>query len=213
MELKPILSRLLFSVMNSVVPPRMTERRTEALTLEALYGIMRREKDPVYAPEICTLLPYRNPAVKALIYEMKYRRNERAYSLAGQLLEEELLALSEDVIGTPLLIPVPMHADRRRERGFNQTEALCERVLNGNLELEYKPTALKRITGSVPQQKLARKARLENMKGSMRADPMVKDRVCIVLDDVSTTGATLMECKRALRAAGAKAVYLLALAG
>lgn len=227
----------MFSVLDAIMPPRVTQRRVAVLSSEVLREIIRREKNLAYAPKIRSLLPYRNRAVKALVYEMKYRNSARAYQLAAELLHEELLAVSEDTVGTPLVVPVPMHAQRKRERGFNQTEMLCEKVLGiGNQDMttlahyslggigrsseqrsdlgfEYAPHALIRIASGIPQQKLTRNARLENMKGSMRADPIVKDRICIVVDDVTTTGATLTECQRALKAAGAKGVYLLALAG
>lgn len=215
MPLKERLSDLFFTVLSTVLPPRQTAERVRKLTPEALHEIVRREKDPAYAPEIRSILPYRNPAVKALIYEMKYRQNERAFELAAEILKEELMGAAEESIGTPILIPVPMHTTRRRERGYNQTELLCEKIVAEDaISADYRPHALTRTVAGVPQQKLARKARLSNMKNSMRADAsVVKNRICIVLDDVSTTGATLMECKRALKAAGAKNIFLLALAG
>jgi ComF family protein len=208
------LHNALGSIVDAVIPPRLSERRMRMLTIEALHEIARRQTDPAYAPTIRALMPYRNPAVKALIYELKYRQNPRALELATTLLREELLGMSEERLGTALLIPVPMHADRRRERGYNQTELLCQQlaVLPG-IGLQYAPQALTRIQMGKPQQKLSRAARLQNMQGAMRAESaIVQKRLCIVIDDVSTTGATLTECRRALRRAGARDVHLVALA-
>jgi predicted amidophosphoribosyltransferase len=174
------------------------------------------------------------------VWELKYHANPRAAMLAGELLSEELLAIASEELGRPLLIPVPMHIARRRERGHNQTEVLCEAALKalggaGNLyektvwlrrsrpedffsgkfpaPYEYAPLALKRIKLTQEQQKLGRSQRLRNVAGSMEADPQaVRGRACVVVDDVTTTGATLAEAKRALKAAGAAKVYTVALA-
>jgi ComF family protein len=127
-------------------------------------------------------------------------------------LADELLALAAEELGVPLLIPIPMHPDRYKERGHNQTEVLCEAALP-HLQgaFEYKKDALKRVVDTLHQQGLARSKRLKNVEGSMVAQG-VEGRVCIVVDDVTTTGATLTEAKRALLAAGARRVHSVALA-
>jgi ComF family protein len=178
-----------------------------------LHEIAQRDTRQPYASAIKTLLPYRNRAVKALIYELKYRQHSRALTLAADLLCDELLGAAEEHLGVPLLIPVPMHPDRRRVRGYNQTELLCEQIAAQLPSVAYAPLMLERIRAGVPQQKLTRVRRLANMRGAMRAHAQVRGRICIVVDDVSTTGATLLECRRALLQAKARAVCLLALAG
>src|SRR6185369_10170966 len=91
-------------------------------------------------------LPYHNATVSALIWELKYNKNRHALSVAGEFLSEELLGIAQEELGKPLLVPVPMHASRKRERGYNQTELLCEAALKylGNA-FEYAPQALKRV--------------------------------------------------------------------
>jgi predicted amidophosphoribosyltransferase len=127
---------------------------------------------------------------------------------------EELLAIAGEELSRPLLVPVPMHKTRRQERGHNQTEVLCAAALRHlDNAYDYAPEALARIVSIPEQQKLGRAARLENVAGSMQADSsLVAGRVCVAIDDVATTGATLAEAKRALKAAGAARAYTLALA-
>ena len=165
-------------------------------------------------------LPYRHPAVRALVWELKYRANPQALALAGALIGDELMITLEEELGGVLLIPVPMHEKRKRERGYNQCELLCEAALAACREggvahaLLYAPRVLSRIHPGVPQQLLPRRLRLTNVKGSMevREPKSVRGRICVVVDDVATTGATFKEARRALKEAGAKRVHTVALA-
>lgn len=160
-------------------------------------------------------LPYHDERVRALVWELKYYAHPRAVALSASFLSEELLALAQDELGKVLLVPVPMHKSRRRERGHNQTEVLCEAVLRqvpGSFE--YDPRVLVRIRNTPQQQGLQKHVRLGNVADSMEVMHPVRvaGRVCIVVDDVLTTGATFAEARRALLSAGARKVHCVALA-
>jgi competence protein ComFC len=215
------ITRLLFRA-------RPTEQLVEELTINDLQQLARYDGT----------LPYTDKRIRALVWEFKYYAHGRAARLAGEYLAELLLAEASDLIGTPLLIPMPMHVKRKRERGHNQTEVLCEAALdylNSEKSLRkkvlgspstafgqpifsetffYAPHLLERTRHTKPQQGLERHNRLLNVKDSMRVtDPKnVKGRVCIVVDDVTTTGASFTEAKRALKEAGAVEVRCIALA-
>ncbi len=193
-----------------------------------LSGLLFRTRPTEKALETCTVpdlerlarydgtLPYADKRVRALVWEIKYYKDSRAAMLAGEYLAQLLLAEASDILGTPLLIPMPMHPKRRKQRGHNQTEVLCEAALQ-NLSSEtffYAPNLLLRTRHTKPQQGLERHDRLKNLKGAMAvSEPSkVKGRVCIVVDDVSTTGASFAEAKRALKEAGANEVRCIALA-
>jgi ComF family protein len=200
-----MLRSLFYSIINAVIPMRTHEAHVANLTQDELERIRHADG-----------LTYHDPRITALVWELKYKASWRALSLAGAFLGEELLAIAGDELGKPLLVPVPMHTQRKRERGYNQTELLCKAALAaaGANAFEYAPNVLIRIRHTAPQQTLARAKRLNNVKNSMRAidAQKVKGRVCVVIDDVATTGATLAEAARALRSAGARKVYTLALA-
>jgi ComF family protein len=148
------------------------------------------------------------------MWELKYYRNGRAAAFGSEILSDLLLDCAQEALGTPLLIPIPMHESRRKERGFNQTEVLCARTLKHTDEFfTYSPDALVRMRNTPRQQGLTREARLRNIEGSMWADAKaVRGRTCVVVDDVTTTGATFAEAKRALLAEGASSVLCVALA-
>jgi ComF family protein len=195
------LLRILFDL---VAPPRKSERLVRGLNVDTLH---------VLASPTSGALPYHDPRVTALVWEVKYRGNAQAAALAGEFLAEQLLALAGEELGKPLLVPVPMHPARRQKRGHNQTELLCKALMSyASDAADYAPEALARVKETAPQQGLERHKRLHNVRGSMEAQDFVNGRVCIVIDDVTTTGATLDEARRALLKAGARRVHYLTLA-
>jgi len=117
-------------------------------------------------------------------------------------------------VGGEILVPVPIHAERRRERGFDQAEVLAW-VAGRHLRLPVVP-ALMRTERTVAQHALGRAERARNVAGAFAARPDMSERLggrwLILIDDVATTGATLSGCATALHAAGALAVSALTLA-
>lgn len=105
-----------------------------------------------------------------------------------------------------ILLPVPIHPLRRKERGFCQTTEICGELarLTG---LKLEKAALRRVRNTPSQTALDAQARRENLLGAFAADPQkVGGKRCILVDDVVTTGATMRECAAALKAAGAVSV-------
>lgn len=194
---------LLRPLFDLVLPPRRTELLLRSVTADYLHELSGGGA-----------LPYHDPRITALVWELKYYGSRQARHLAGTYLSELVLGLATEELGTPLLVPVPMHYARRRERGHNQTELLCQTaaaILDKTVV--YTPRALVRLVHTPHQQGLPRHIRLKNVANSMQADErQVRGRACIVVDDVTTTGATLEEAKRALLFGGARVVHCIALA-
>lgn len=119
----------------------------------------------------------------------------------------QLLALT----GPATLVPVPLHVERRRERGYNQAE-LAARCL-ARLVRVAMADPLERARPTTKQHRLNRAARLHNLRGAfvLRSGAMVP-RTAILVDDIITTTATLEACASVLREAGCQAVYGFALA-
>lgn len=185
--------------------------------------------------DIVAIFAYHDPRVRELIYELKYRKNmkivESFATIALDVVRAELAdrALFENFVN-PLLVPIPMSTKKLRERGWNQTEILAEEIMKllvprslgevgdtdlpaGRQEklLEYRPSALTKTHTESQTLTKNKKERLKNVEGSMKASG-VSGRNIILLDDVTTTGATFKEAKRTLREAGAKKIFCLALA-
>jgi competence protein ComFC len=111
-----------------------------------------------------------------------------------------------------LIIPVPLSAKRRRWRGFNQAEIIAK-VFANNYGLEMDDKNLIRVKHKKPQAKLNEIRRLENIKDCFdwRGGDLNKKNI-ILIDDVVTTGATLNECAKVLKAHGAGEVWALVIA-
>jgi ComF family protein len=109
------------------------------------------------------------------------------------------------------LVPVPLGRPRQRERGFNQAALLAERLAPA-LGVAVRPRWLARVRDTQPQSDLGAAERHANVRGAFAAGAEVAGRHVVVVDDVLTTGATVAECARALRAAGAARVGVVAVA-
>lgn len=109
------------------------------------------------------------------------------------------------------VLPVPLGAERRRTRGFNQAAKLSEPVA-AFFGLAQRSSPLIRVRDTQSQVGLDRDARLQNVKEAFRSDDRVAGHSVVVIDDVFTTGSTLDACARALKRAGAQQVYSLTLA-
>jgi ComF family protein len=142
-------------------------------------------------------------------------KHEGIPPLGGWFAEQlaAFVAAGGDGFEADLIVPVPLHKARRRERGYNQAE-LIARPLAGLLRLPFAAKALIRTRPRPGVLRLTRKQRWEAVRGAFepsQASEVDKRRVLLV-DDVFTTGATLDACSRALRQAGAKRVIALTVA-
>jgi ComF family protein len=155
-----------------------------------------------------SLYPYVSPLSDA-IRLFKYQRKVILADALGALMRYA----ADPVPQADCLMPVPLHVGRLREREFNQSLLLADR-LNRRLRLPLSYDNLIRLRPTEPQTELSRKARLKNLRsafGLARPGAVWGQRVLLV-DDVFTTGTTLNECAKVLRKAGAKEVYALTLA-
>ena len=146
-----------------------------------------------------------------LIKQFKYKFSEEVSETLGRIVVDRV----EGVIDwneIDCLVPVPISRERMRWRGFNQAELLSDAIsddLGGKVRVDK--NVLFKVKDTLPQAGLNRRERLENLKGAFEARSNVPKTICLV-DDVYTTGTTLNECARALRARGAERVFGLVIA-
>lgn len=201
-------------VQNLLVPEDIKIQKLLALPAGMMQDLL--PKSAVYSKDIFVLFDYQNKIVRLLVKSIKYKNNINLRKRVAGYLYEELLDISSEIAlfegAPPLLLPMPMSKKEKRSRGFNQCEELAREIkkIGGeNVEVSY--NILKKVRETERQTKLGKEERIKNVEGSMAVLPMsdvgkLKNRVCVVLDDVYTTGASLAEARRALLAAGAKRV-------
>ena len=145
--------------------------------------------------------------VRDVIHQFKYNRQVHLRHLVGKWLraaldDGRLRSQQFDVI-----VPVPLHPARQRERGFNQASLLAE-SLSAQISIRCRPL-LKRIRYTTTQTALDRSERMENLHNAfrLRKNANVRGLRVLLIDDVLTTGSTLSECARVLKRAGAISVH------
>jgi competence protein ComFC len=150
--------------------------------------------------------------IRDLVHAFKYNgRFELRHPLAAWLalgLDDSRMTASR----INALVPVPLHARRQRERGFNQAQVLAELVgARASLPVE---NFLRRIRYTTTQTHFDRRQRIENLRGAFALveRAKVKNRDLVLVDDVFTTGSTADECALVLRQAGAASVRVLTIA-
>jgi competence protein ComFC len=163
--------------------------------------------DRAFAP--CT---YEGP-IKDLIHEFKYRKNDYLAATLSALIIDFIREYDIPVGSVDIIIPVPLHPARLREREFNQAELLAKCIASVFPKIVSKDN-LVRLRHTRTQAELQGADRLENVKDSfsVKMPEPVKGKNILLIDDVLTTGATASEASRALKSAGANTVFVLTLA-
>jgi ComF family protein len=155
----------------------------------------------------------KDPILSAAIHAFKYCNLRQLAEPLAMLMARQ--AASTNIWSSnPLLVPVPLHPGRLRERGYNQAELLADQLAK-MAAMKMAPDILVRTHDTSSQVKTrSRQERLENMIGAFICvqPEMVRGRDIVIIDDVCTTGATLDACGQALKNAGARKITALAVA-
>ena len=143
---------------------------------------------------------------------MKYRGVRTLVDPLGDLMIEHLRS-NGNLPEFNLILPVPLHRAKLRQREFNQAAGLARRI-GKYFEIPVSTDNLQQIRSTKSQTKLTKAQRIANVKGAFRvkrADEL-NGKSVLLIDDVFTTGATVDECSKVLLAAGVKEVFVMTLA-
>ena len=171
---------------------------------------------------IFSLFDYRHPPVKKAIKLIKYKGKKKIINIFADILYgviiEELAELRlMDNFQKPILVPIPLSGKRYKERGFNQAALLCKKIMENDTHkyLTLVENVLLKIKETEHQANIKNRAeRLKNLTNSfaVKDNNLIKGRNIILIDDVTTTGATLNEARRVLKKAGAKKIIAFTIA-
>lgn len=188
------------------------------LCIECLSASPSAERES--AKWIFPMFDYRHPPIKKAIWLLKYKGKKSlakdfAEVLHGNILQELADLKIMENFKEAILIPVPIDKARKRERGFNQSELLCDMLikLDSNANFTFNKNILVKVKDTGHQARIEnRSERLKNIIGSFEINPKIntietlKNKNIILIDDVTTTGATLTEARKILKEAGARKV-------
>ena len=211
--------RILDTILNIVFPVNCLSCGKEGsdLCMKCLSDSPQAERES--ASWIFPLFDYRHRAIKKSIWLLKYKSKRKfanifADVMYGKIVEElsELSVMKN--FREPILIPIPLSKKRYRERGSNQAELICNELIKINnlrhgVDWSLEKNILIKTKETEHQAKIKdRRDRLKNLSDSfsVKNQELIKNKNIILIDDVTTTGATLNEARKILRQYGAKKI-------
>lgn len=154
-------------------------------------------------PFIESYFSYKQPAIKKIIHAIKYFHRK---DLLEPIATLSATTLQAHVVETTVLVPIPMTRLRKSIRGHNHAETFAK-LLSLKTTIPYRTDILTRVTHKKQQVKTkGRSERLANQRNTMKIFGNVTGLSIILIDDVTTTGATLLEARTKLLEAGARTV-------
>ncbi|MBU1110307.1 hypothetical protein KKB83_01690 [Patescibacteria group bacterium] len=150
-------------------------------------------------------------SVRSLVKKLKYKPYAiKAYEEIDLILRRYFTEPEQLFPNNAILIPIPLHPKKLQKRGFNQAEFVAQ-TLSSIWKLPIQKDLLQRTRQGVDQTSLSRKERIKNVHGLYRINPQTEESLrgkrFILVDDVTTTGATLKKCARLLKQNGANKVW------
>ena len=166
---------------------------------------------PVYFSNAISVWEF-SPAIQDIIHYLKYQNFKTLANRIGIFMANRLKKLEFSKEKT-IIIPVPLHKTRMRERGYNQSALLCS-VIASESNLPFNDQILQRIRYTQSQTKLNAAERIKNVQNAFKVSSPkeIESKIIVLVDDVITTGATINECAKELIKAGAEGVNLLSIA-
>lgn len=173
------------------------------MVIEPFCGACLTESPPY--SKIFALFPYEEPIIR-LIIELKFQAQLTHARAFGELLAEKIANVWYAKKPLPdLIIPIPLHIKRLRERGFNQAIEIARPIAKQlNLAIHY--SEVTRVKETVPQSSLPGSKRKENVARAFHTTGNYHNKIIAIIDDVITTGYTVNEFSRLLKQHGAKRI-------
>jgi ComF family protein len=192
LEITIFIQSLFVKIFDFIFPPSPAElvlRNVNSVLLKSLYQPNQKEN-------IIYLSEYRETIIQTAITTNKFHANVSASKILAGLLDIWI----EKQTAPSVYIPIPLSQNRLRERGHNQVETVLRA---SNLKLDIRTDLLKRIKDTTPQTKLHKSEREKNLVGAFAVTEKIKslpeNLQIILVDDVITTGTTLLEAKQTLK--------------
>jgi ComF family protein len=186
---------------------------------------------------IFSLYDYRHPPIRQALHLLKYKGKKRLTKIFAEVVYDRILEELSDLsvlenFNNAILIPIPLSPSRYRERGYNQAQLICEEIIKidrvahlrhgvnvpqDSNKLSLANNILIKPKETEHQARIKdRRTRLKNIIGSFAVKKenviKIKNKNIILIDDITTTGATLTEAKKVLKQAGARKIIAFTIA-
>lgn len=175
---------------------------------------------------IWPIFDYRHPPIKKMVWLLKYKGKKKLVQISAEILYHKIIEELADLkimenFNEPILIPIPLSKSRYKERGFNQAELICKEILkiDQNNYLTLEKNILIKTKDTEHQARIKNRGqRLKNVinsfsiKNTEENINKIKNKNIILIDDVTTTGATLSEARKILKSSGARKVIAFTIA-
>jgi len=200
-EMRILIRTLLINIADFIFPPKKEEIIIRNISPKDFYNNVKKSGIPEFN-FIYSIFAYKDPLVRELIWQIKYRKNKHAIDIAGHVLYDYLYR--NNFINC-ILIPIPISRKRRKERGYNQTELIVDEIMKLDMENKF----IKNYEILIREKNLDRQT-LKNRKERLEAQGIFKanrienflDKKIIIIDDVTTTGSTAREAREAMLKVG-----------
>ncbi len=166
------------------------------------YPTLPRSAGPIFAAT-----DYNDKIVKKAIWALKYRKSRQLAKPLAELIHRRI-SVVRNLASDTVIIPIPLSKKRLKGRGFNQSE-LIAKYLSDKMSVRMLPDVLYKIKDTPTQVSIKdRTERLNNLKDSfeVKNKEAIMGENIILIDDVATTGSTIKEARKTLRASGAKKI-------
>ena len=215
----PYLNTLFQNVLNVIFPVNCVSCKTPGIDLCKICLKNSPSAERETAKWIFSLYDYRHSSIKKALWLFKYKGKKRLAGIFAEIIYDKILEeLSElsimENFRNIILIPIPLSSKRLRERGYNQTELICQELIKINsvrhgIDMKLENNILIKQKETEHQARIEnRRERLRNIIGSfaVKNEELIKNQNIILIDDITTTGATLNEARKILKKAGARKI-------
>ncbi len=219
----PLLNTILKSILNTIFPVKCLScgKNGKEFCSKCISDAPVAERET--SKWIFPLYDYRHPAIKKALWFFKYKGKRRLAGIFAEIIYSKIIEELSDLSAMEnfrnvILIPIPLSPKRLRERGYNQAELICKELIKINnlrrgADIKLENNILIKPKETEHQARIEnRTKRLKNIIGSFavknenkNTEP-IKGRNIILIDDITTTGATLNEARKTLKQAGARKI-------
>lgn len=208
------MKNILIQILDFIFPPKAEEIELRDISPEKLMEISPKSLKNEF-PYIHSLFSYKYHLIRELIWQIKYKKNRQALKCAGYALYNELISMYDNNYNAIVLIPIPISKQRRKERGYNQTELIINEIIKLDINKKFNKDfeLLIRVKNIDKQTFKNRNERLTNTEHIFKVIKQVqKNQRVVIIDDVSTTGSTLKEARNEILSNGYSDVKCLTIA-